>query len=195
MSDSLETDWNDSKDEEDRSQYDYEGEAEGFHIHDDYFEKKEGSDKSDAGDNEFLHTDLHRSPSKHSTTTLTTKPSTLTNSVQRGLKKTFGLPLDRQSFVTFIHEESTVDEEGYPLLPNGNTVYVKQVDQQRPTNWGTFAFSYTTSGGGKQKNNWQTVRFKCLGVIVCNNIQCDYLGSPPTCRNKRSQWSSQYVIA
>ncbi|EGG10997.1 uncharacterized protein MELLADRAFT_92421 [Melampsora larici-populina 98AG31] len=107
-------------------------------------------------------------------------------------KKTFGLPQDRTSFETFIDADTTLDEEGYPFLPNGNTVYVRQ-PQQQLANWGTFAYTYTTSGGGTNNGKaiWQTVRFKCLGVIVCDNPSCDHLGSPPTAKDKRDEFHTK----
>ncbi|EGF98028.1 uncharacterized protein MELLADRAFT_96237 [Melampsora larici-populina 98AG31] len=100
-------------------------------------------------------------------------------------KKTFGLPLDRASFETFIDHNTTLDDEGYPKLPNGKTVFVRHPGQTL-TNWGTFAFTYKTSGGGFQEKrpDWRTVRFACLGVVICSNAECDYLGSPPTARGK-----------
>lgn len=106
-------------------------------------------------------------------------------------KKTFGLPLDRPAFETFIDHGTTLDSEGYPLFPNGSTVFVKQPGQIL-ANWCTFGFSSTTSGGGiKQGSDWRTVRFTCLGVTKCNSRDCDYLGAPPTSNSKRSDWEKR----
>lgn len=138
----------------------------------------------------LLCRDSPKGSHSQSTTTLTSSKAKKT-SVQ-GVKKTFGLPLDRASFTTFIHEEAFADDEGYPLLPNGNTVYVRQEGQKNPTNWGTFGFAYTTSGGGiKEGSDWRTVRFSCLGVIVCLSLQCDYLGSPHTSSARMAEWHSK----
>ncbi|EGG07589.1 uncharacterized protein MELLADRAFT_85422 [Melampsora larici-populina 98AG31] len=107
-------------------------------------------------------------------------------------KKTFSLPQDRASFTTFIDDDTTVDDKGYPLLPNGNTVFVRQPDQKL-VNWGTFQFTYTTSGGGTGKgSDWRTIRFTCLGVFICNDLDCRYRGSPPTSTNKRLEWISEH---
>ncbi|EGG07708.1 uncharacterized protein MELLADRAFT_85557 [Melampsora larici-populina 98AG31] len=83
-------------------------------------------------------------------------------------KKTFSLPLDRPSFKTFIDDNNILDDEGYPLFPNGNTVFVRQTAEPKVTNWGTFGFAYTSSGGGRSKGppDWRTVRYTCLGVII-----------------------------
>ncbi|EGG11894.1 uncharacterized protein MELLADRAFT_88994 [Melampsora larici-populina 98AG31] len=116
--------------------------------------------------------------------------STLTKPKKPG-KKTFGLPLDRTSFKTFIDENNTLDNQGYPLFPNGNTVFVKQPGQAKIVNWGTFGFAYTSSGGkSKGPADWRTVRYTCLGVIVCESLHCEYLGSPATASAKRSEWMS-----
>lgn len=126
-----------------------------------------------------------------------TSPPSKSKPKKQGVKgkKTFGLPLDRASFETFIDDDTTVDEQGYPILPNRNTVYVRQPGQPKLTNWGTFAFTYTTSSGGTKNNTatWRTVRFQCLGVIVCTNSDCDYLGSPPTAKDKRLEFQSEWV--
>ncbi|EGG05025.1 uncharacterized protein MELLADRAFT_88379 [Melampsora larici-populina 98AG31] len=106
-------------------------------------------------------------------------------------KKTFGLPFDRPGFQTFIDHGTTLDAEGYPLLPNGSTVFVKQPNRTY-TNWCSFGFSSTTSGGGKKEGfDWRTVRFTCLGVTMCNNRDCDFLGAPPTSNSKRAEWETK----
>lgn len=172
-----------------------------YHEEEDFINEADEALHSDAEDSDVspqsLQPQFHskKSTSQMTIPTTSTKVKPKTRGV-KGHKKTFGLPLDRQSFQTFIHEEATVNDEGYPLLPNGDTVYVKQEDQNDPTNWGTFAFTYTTSGDGKDKekrkpNNWRTVRFTCLGVVVCDNLQCDHLGSPPTSLQKRKDFVSQ----
>ncbi|EGG09899.1 uncharacterized protein MELLADRAFT_95318 [Melampsora larici-populina 98AG31] len=108
------------------------------------------------------------------------------------VKKTFRLPLDRPSFETFIDENTTLDDEGYPLFPNGNTVFLRLSAEQKFTNWGTFGFTYTSSGGkSKGPGDWRTVRYSCLGVIVCKSLGCNYLGSPPTAAPKREEWMSK----
>ncbi|EGG12431.1 uncharacterized protein MELLADRAFT_89010 [Melampsora larici-populina 98AG31] len=111
-----------------------------------------------------------------------------TKKVAKKGKKTFGLPLDHPSFETFIDHSTTLDDKGYPLLPNGKTVFVRHPGQKF-TNWGTFGFTYKTSGGGVQKKRpeWRTVRFNCLGVVICCKEDCDYLGSPPTAPGKIDQ--------
>lgn len=111
--------------------------------------------------------------------------SSESNKITKKGKKTFALPLDRPSFETFIDHNTTLDDEGYPKLPNGQTVFIRHPGQ-KIQNWGTFSFTYITSGGGKQKSrpDWRTVRFHCLGVLVCDDTNCDYLGSPPTATGK-----------
>lgn len=109
--------------------------------------------------------------------------------------KTFALPVNRASFHTVIADDTTLDDEGYPLLPNGPTTYVVCEDQKKPTNWGSFAFAYTTSGGGTHQGTatWRTVRYSCLGVIVCDNLECDYRGSPFTSRARRIGWEATWA--
>ncbi|KAH9809415.1 hypothetical protein DFH28DRAFT_1225509 [Melampsora americana] len=107
-------------------------------------------------------------------------------------KKIFSLPLDRASFETFIDDNTILDDDGYPLFPNGNTVFVKQPGHPKIANWGSFGFAYTSSGGkSKGPVDWRTVRYSCLGVLVCENLVCDYLGSPPTAGQKRIEWMSK----
>ncbi|KAH9807655.1 hypothetical protein DFH28DRAFT_1138495 [Melampsora americana] len=140
-------------------------------------------------DDEPFESKANQKPSQNSNVTSDSKSPT---EVVRLTKKTFSLPIDRASYTTFTKEEATLDDEGYPILPNGNTVFVRQEGQKSPTNWGTFSFAYTTSGGGiKEGCNWRTVRFTCLGVIVCKSLQCNYLGSPHTSSARRKEWQSR----
>ena len=50
-------------------------------------------------------------------------------------KNPFALPLNRSSFETFIDHNTTLDNEGYPKLPNGKTVFIRPPGQTIK-NWG-----------------------------------------------------------
>lgn len=127
--------------------------------------------------------------------------STLSASIpmkKTGVKgpKTFALPVDRGSYQTQIAADATLDDEGYPLLPNGHTTFVLGENQKKPANWGSFGFAYTTSGGGTNRGTetWRTVRYTCLGVIVCDNLVCDHRGSPFTSCARRAEWEAAWVF-
>lgn len=126
----------------------------------------------------------------------TNRPSGLNVHIKNGVKgpKTFALPADRASFQTMIGDGTALDDEGYPLLPNGITTFVVCKDQRKPANWGSFGFTYTTSGGGTQNGTatWRTVRYSCLGVIVCDSLACDYRGSPFTSRARQAGWEARW---
>lgn len=169
------------------------------------FEEEDGLEEAFDFSERFVHEEdkeehlfasvlTSRSQSNKTHSSETTLPSAKRHGVKG--KKTFGLPLDRASFKTFIDNNTTLDDKGYPLLPNGNTVYVRKPGQAKVTNWGTFGFAYTTSGGGTSRGpaDWRTVWFSCLGVIVCKDIACDYLGSPPTAGTRRAEWLSRCVF-
>lgn len=132
------------------------------------FEEEDGLEEAFDFSERFVHEEdkeehlfasvlTSRSQSNKTHSSETTLPSAKRHGVKG--KKTFGLPLDRASFKTFIDNNTTLDDEGYPLLPNGNTVYVRKPGQAKVTNWGTFGFAYTTSGGGTSRGpaDWRTV--------------------------------------
>ncbi|EGG12287.1 uncharacterized protein MELLADRAFT_89213 [Melampsora larici-populina 98AG31] len=104
-------------------------------------------------------------------------------------RKKFTTPHNPDMFKTFIDHGTIMDAQSYPLFINGSTTYVTK-DTESITNWGTFGYTYTMSGGDV-KGRWKTTRYKCLGVLKCTNESCKYRGSPPTGRTKISKLVQQ----
>jgi hypothetical protein len=100
-------------------------------------------------------------------------------------KKVFFLPSGNE--VTFIDHGTTLDSEGYPLLPNGNTVFVKPPDMTI-TNWGEVGFAKKVGVEYRLNGLWKLKRINCLGVLHCNRPGCQWVGSPPTGQEKRFDW-------
>ncbi|EGG08301.1 uncharacterized protein MELLADRAFT_85035 [Melampsora larici-populina 98AG31] len=96
------------------------------------------------------------------------------------VKKTFRLPLDRPSFETFIDDNTTLDDKGYPLFTNGNTVFLRLSAEQKFTNWGTFGFTYTSAGGkSKGPGDWRT--------------RAEWMSKPQKCPAARCTEELQYI--
>lgn len=86
-------------------------------------------------------------------------------------------------FTTFIDHGCTLDDEQFPLYPNGETVFVRLPDA-KVTNFGIIGYSHTTNvTGAHDKGDWKTTRVKCLGVMRCQMDTCDFRGPPPTGNN------------
>jgi hypothetical protein len=85
------------------------------------------------------------------------------------IKKVFFLPSGNK--VTFIDHGTTLDSEGYPLLPNGNTVFVKPPDMDI-TNWGEVGFTKKVGVEYRSNGLWKLRRINCLGVLHCNRPGC-----------------------
>jgi hypothetical protein len=100
-------------------------------------------------------------------------------------KKVFFLPTGNEE--TFIDHGTTLDSEGYPLLPNGNTIFVKPAGLEI-TNWGEVGF--TKKFGVEYRSNglWKLRRINCLGVLRCDRPGCRWAGSPPTGQEDMSAW-------
>ncbi|PLW42012.1 hypothetical protein PCASD_10085 [Puccinia coronata f. sp. avenae] len=92
-------------------------------------------------------------------------------------EKIFFLPTMNEK--TFIDHGCTLDAEGYPLLPNGNTVYVKPAGVAI-TNFGEVGFSKRMGTEYQAKGTWKLKRIYCLGVICCDLPECRWAGTPPT---------------
>ena len=98
-----------------------------------------------------------------------------------------------ESYKTFIDDNSVLDAEGYPLYPNGETVFVKWPNQEFK-NFLTVVFpkmvcSETSCGG-----EWIFTCVCCLGVLACNKPKCKWAGYPPTCHNQLDEYLKLYVF-
>ncbi|KNF00585.1 hypothetical protein PSTG_06278 [Puccinia striiformis f. sp. tritici PST-78] len=86
-------------------------------------------------------------------------------------------------FYTYIDHGCTLDGEGYPLYPNGNTTYVLKPGVSIK-NFGSVGFTRRNNHERSKNQQWTTIRPNCLGVLLCYKEQCDYAGSPPTGHGK-----------
>ncbi|EFP79471.2 uncharacterized protein PGTG_05792 [Puccinia graminis f. sp. tritici CRL 75-36-700-3] len=99
--------------------------------------------------------------------------------------KTFFLPTMNEA--TFIDHGCTLDPQGYPLLPNGNTIFVR-LPGESITNFGNVGFSKRTGSEYRSKGAWKLKRIYCLGVLSCDLPDCRWAGAPPTGRVDMSEW-------
>ncbi|KAA1085799.1 hypothetical protein PGT21_050058 [Puccinia graminis f. sp. tritici] len=100
-------------------------------------------------------------------------------------QKTFFLPTMNEE--TFIDHDCVLDAQGYPILPNGNTVYVRRPGTAI-TNFGNVGFSKRTGTEYRSKGAWKLKRIYCLGVISCDLPGCRWAGAPPTGRVDMAEW-------
>ncbi|EGG09612.1 uncharacterized protein MELLADRAFT_95849 [Melampsora larici-populina 98AG31] len=105
----------------------------------------------------------------------------------KNLDEIVDIPLD-----CFIGEDSKLDSQGYPLYPNGNTVWIKHPDVEAPLNFGKVGFSYTSRVTWSKNKRIKSTKFKCLGVLMCSNDLCDYRGPPPTGKGKIPELMAQH---
>jgi hypothetical protein len=94
---------------------------------------------------------------------------------------------------TFIDDDCTLDPQGYPLLPNGNTVFVK-LSNAEVTNFGQVGFPKRTGVEYQSNGAWKIVWITCLGAITCNQLNCQLVGSPPTGHKDIAQYLVKYVF-
>ncbi|EFP89599.2 uncharacterized protein PGTG_15748 [Puccinia graminis f. sp. tritici CRL 75-36-700-3] len=99
--------------------------------------------------------------------------------------KTFFLPTMNEE--TFIDHNCVMDPQGYPILPNGNTVYVRPPGANI-SNFGNVGFSKRTGTEYRSKGAWKLKRIYCLGVLSCDLPGCRWAGAPPTGRVVMSEW-------
>lgn len=121
------------------------------------------------------------SPSLHPDGEANTDVTSTENEKTTGQKNWF-IPANRDSYKTHIDHDCRIDEEGYPLYPNGNTTFVRNGSKEI-TNFGTVGFSKTVGVDYNKDWSWKTTRVYCLGVLRCDNVACQWLGSPPTARH------------
>ncbi|OAV87541.1 hypothetical protein PTTG_09925 [Puccinia triticina 1-1 BBBD Race 1] len=80
---------------------------------------------------------------------------------------------------TFINHGCILDSQGYPIYPNRNTTFVLKPGAEI-CNFGSVGFTQRINSSKNTNNQWRLVRVTCLGVILCDQENCDYTGSPPT---------------
>ncbi|OAV86454.1 hypothetical protein PTTG_29898 [Puccinia triticina 1-1 BBBD Race 1] len=91
-----------------------------------------------------------------------------------------GMDRDHQ---TFIDHDCVLDKQGYPIYPNRQTSFVLKPGNTI-TNFGYVGYSKKNTVDSCAEGAWKVRRYKCLGVMLCNNDSCDYTGPPPTGRGK-----------
>ncbi|EFP92034.1 uncharacterized protein PGTG_17865 [Puccinia graminis f. sp. tritici CRL 75-36-700-3] len=83
----------------------------------------------------------------------------------QGNAKEWFLPNLEDTFGTYINHGCILDKQGYPIYPNGKTVFVRKPGKT-VTNFGTVGFSKTSSSNKRGINNdWKVVRYFCLGAL------------------------------
>ncbi|KNF04530.1 hypothetical protein PSTG_02440 [Puccinia striiformis f. sp. tritici PST-78] len=106
--------------------------------------------------------------------------------------KEWGLPNLNQNFETFIDHGTIVDDQGYPIYPNGRTVFVC-LPNDNISNFGSVSYTKMTAINSRTNNTWKVSRPKCLGALVCDNPSCQWAGSPPTGKDGMDKFLSRYV--
>ncbi|OAV89468.1 hypothetical protein PTTG_28681 [Puccinia triticina 1-1 BBBD Race 1] len=93
--------------------------------------------------------------------------------------KEWFLPEMNKKHKTYIDHGCSLDKEGYPIYPNGRSTFVRLPGEQ-VTNFGTVAYTKTSSVNFRRDRTWKVTRYFCLGALVCNNPSCNWVGNPPT---------------
>ena len=101
------------------------------------------------------------------------------------------MPREMSGFLTFIDHNCTLDLQGYPLYPNGYTIFVK-LPGKTVTNFGSVGFTKRTCTETPKGSNWKIRQIYCLGVMVCDNPECEWAGSPPTGSNGIQNFLERY---
>ncbi|PLW50126.1 hypothetical protein PCASD_01796 [Puccinia coronata f. sp. avenae] len=92
---------------------------------------------------------------------------------------------------TCIDHGCTLDKQGYPLYPNGNTTFLR-LPEDKVTNFGSVGFTRRCAVNHRGQNKaWKVTGFFCLGVLTCDNKACKWAGSPPTGTGKIEQLSEK----
>jgi hypothetical protein len=97
------------------------------------------------------------------------------------------------SYETFIDDNCVLDAEGYPLYPNGETVFVK-LPNQEVKNFLTVGFPKIICSETSCSGEWKVTRVFCLGVLACNKPKCKWAGCPPTGHNQLDEYLKLYVF-
>lgn len=100
---------------------------------------------------------------------------------------------DKECFSTFIDHGCELDQDQYPLYPNGETTFVR-LPNSKVLNFGIIGYTHTVNVIGASKGDWKETRVKCLGVMRCQNDRCSFRGPPPTASNVLAQLILESVL-
>ncbi|EGG10783.1 uncharacterized protein MELLADRAFT_93462 [Melampsora larici-populina 98AG31] len=95
--------------------------------------------------------------------------------------------------VTYIDHGTTRDPQGYPLYPNGDTVFVRE-PHVNITNFGHVAYTHTQKTKGIKDGPWKTIWYACLGVLRCDDDFCAYAAPPPTAEGKAAEYIKENPV-
>ncbi|POW21224.1 hypothetical protein PSHT_02634 [Puccinia striiformis] len=100
-------------------------------------------------------------------------------------RKNWELPLAMgQGFSTFIDHDTILDKQQYPLFPNRSTTYVLPVDGPTIKIFRKVGYSHIDTHASWTGGLWKVINITCLGVMLCDQEECDYAGPSPTGRDK-----------
>lgn len=102
------------------------------------------------------------------------------------------LPTNKTLYKTFIDNGCELNEQDYPVYPNGKTVFVKD-PAKVITNFRFIGWTHTMRSETTKKKDWRIRRYYCLGVMKCSDENCPLAASPPTAPHKLSEILDGYV--
>ncbi|EGG05825.1 uncharacterized protein MELLADRAFT_87748 [Melampsora larici-populina 98AG31] len=121
-------------------------------------------------------------------------PTKLKRRAPKKTGKKFKLPVPATGELkTFIDHGTTRDPQGYPLYPNGDTVFVREPHEDI-TNFGHVAYTHTQKTKGSKDGPWKTVWYACLGVLRCDDDFCAYAAPPPTAEGKAAEYIKENPV-
>ena len=83
-----------------------------------------------------------------------------------------------EDYHTSIDERSTLDAEGYPFWPQGDTVFIANLAADYK-NFGTVGWQ-TRSDSEPDNDGWAVTQRRCLGIFYCSELRCGYKARPKT---------------
>ncbi|EGG05655.1 uncharacterized protein MELLADRAFT_87905 [Melampsora larici-populina 98AG31] len=130
----------------------------------------------------------------HISESLPHTPTKLKRQRPRKTGKKFKIPVPAAGKLhTFYDHGTTRNPQGYPLYPNGDTVFVQQPHEDI-TNFGRIAYTHTQKVKGAKDGPWKTIWYACLSVLHCDDAFCAYAAPPPTGDGKAAEFIKENPV-
>ncbi|OAV99803.1 hypothetical protein PTTG_25298 [Puccinia triticina 1-1 BBBD Race 1] len=99
---------------------------------------------------------------------------------RKATEKEWFLPDMNEAFETYIDHGCGLDNQGYPIYPNGRTTFLR-LPGDDVTNFGSVGFTKTSTVSYCSNKTWKKRRIKCRGLAG----KCNGTVSHVTCPNKK----------
>ena len=87
-------------------------------------------------------------------------------------------PINPADAVMCLPSDLELDDDGYPMWPDGHMVFVaEEIAAYR--NWGKTKWQTRCTDTRPLRSGIKVMNRRCLGILICSGEHCVFVGRPP----------------